>query len=339
MSVQYIANRHAQPGYALPKRCKDVSNLQTANISNLLAQAMRHETNRDFEAACKVMLTANIHRPQNAFILGKLIRYQSTIKKMIHLQKLVKTGELAIVPIGFRCFTKATLEAALSFRQPSLPFDVGFFPPQSLVSILKSGDMRFPASSSGQLLHEVCRKFDNHTCPANGVGIHFETSTYQEVNSQVAKAPPNPDIGQWLDDTRAYYTLNTKHGYILAHYNWHESAPAFANSDMPDHLTQMQLINDIFTRRMERFLQACHNAKLIIFVYGETQGHNYMSIDDTAFDLTDISDLSSVTQERFQTPSTTVKLLDVANWGKVLDIAERVCPDILVDAGQENRVA
>lgn len=313
--------------------------MQTLNAIKILAQAMRYETNGDFEAAYQAMKAANILRPNNAFIQGKVATYQNTIQKIANLKQQLNTGELAIVPIGFRCFTKATLEAALSFNQPSLPFDFGFFPPQSLISILKCGDMNFSTTPSGQLRHEICRKLDNYLCAVKGAGIHFETSTYQEVNRQVAEDQPTNKVNQWLDNTMAYYTLNLDHGYVLAHYNWHASAPALTNDDISDHSTRMQGINDMLARRMRRFIKICQNAKFVIFAYGETQGHNYMSIDDTTFDLADISGLHAATQEHFQTPSATVRLSDIPNWGKVFNIVERNCPDLLADTRRTSTAA
>jgi hypothetical protein len=46
------------------------------------------------------------------------------------LQQLVRDGDVAIIPAGFRCFTKMRLAKTLGIRQPSLPFDNGFFPPR-----------------------------------------------------------------------------------------------------------------------------------------------------------------------------------------------------------------
>ena len=50
-----------------------------------------------------------------------------------------KLDNCCFIPVGYRCFTGK--RKAFNLKVRSLPFDNGFFPPQSIASILKSGNM------------------------------------------------------------------------------------------------------------------------------------------------------------------------------------------------------
>lgn len=81
----------------------------------------------DLETAQELMLIAYLSRPNGPLIKSKLDRYSEALSAKAELKRMLDSGELAIVPVGFRCHTKNKLFEALDFSQKSLPFDNGFF--------------------------------------------------------------------------------------------------------------------------------------------------------------------------------------------------------------------
>ena len=88
---------------------------------------------KDILAAFKLMELAQESNQNGTFVEKKIKQY----KNIIEINKIHKTGELAIIPVGFRCHTKMLLKRDIKYRN-LLPFDNGFFPPESVVSILRN---------------------------------------------------------------------------------------------------------------------------------------------------------------------------------------------------------
>jgi tetratricopeptide (TPR) repeat protein len=97
-------------------------------------------------------------------VLDKAVKYKreaqllapekySFIYEDIVARCMLYSGEVVVIPVGFRCYTKGKLYKSLSFKQSSLPFDSVFFPSSSISSFLKSSRIKLDMNS-----HTVCIK-------------------------------------------------------------------------------------------------------------------------------------------------------------------------------------
>jgi hypothetical protein len=237
---------------------------------------------------------------------------------VIKLQEMVRDGEVVIVPAGFRCFTKMELFKTLRIGQPSLPFDNGFFPPETVGALLEKGtvDLAWPSFNEG---HAVCKKYENYSDKVLGKGIKFVRSSYAEIDA-LANDRSLPNINQYLDATFGYYTLDANYRFVLAHYNWHKFASIEQSGGMYDPQLAVRALSDLLTKRMERLYYQCTKAQSVIFVVGETQGYDFMMIDEEHFDLRNSEIISYVANKKFDKKCHVVSLADVASPGSVFDI-------------------
>ncbi|EAI5093144.1 hypothetical protein FZ734_04940 [Campylobacter jejuni] len=131
---------------------------------------------------------------------------------------LYENNKIAILPLGFRCFTKQMIFNNINIKQLSLPFDSGFFSPFfSVASVFENPVIKLDGG------HSVCLKYEYYKDENIGLGIKFQISSYEEIN-ELALSRKDPTINILLDSTFGYYTLSLKHKFILAHYNWHRFA-------------------------------------------------------------------------------------------------------------------
>jgi len=246
-------------------------------------------------------------------IIQKVIKNPDlqSLKQLCNLYKLSKlmiSGQVAIIPVGFRCHTKGRLYSKLGIVQASLPFDNGFFTPHAVGNILRKQhiDLKF----NDKLSQTICIKNENFTDNKFGLGIKFETSTYDEINN-LAKSKQQNDINKYLDSTFGYYTLDKKNDYVLAHYNWHEFADINHSNGHTEPEYNLIKINELLNRRIQRLINICEKAKIIFFIYDENQGYNYMAINDTYFRLKDLSPIESAANDKFKAKSIIIKLKDI----------------------------
>jgi hypothetical protein len=240
----------------------------------------------DLELAQRLMQLAHSRRPSGIFIKNKLSRYNKKISEQSKqaIQKLVLKGELAIIPIGFRCYTKDWIKKNLNITQESLPFDVGFFSPFSVASILESQDF----FKNGYTSHNVCIKNENHIDNDRGKGIKFETTTYTEINKLV-ESRKGQDIHNYLDSTYGYYTLDNYHKFVLAHYNWHQFADISKSKGIFNPRENLPKIKTLLTRRFSRMKEKIEQAKLVVFIYLNKKDNQYMKIDKEFYALDELS--------------------------------------------------
>ena len=104
--------------------------LKPKTVDALRDLALKIEST-DLETAKELMLMAHLARPNGPFIKQKLDEYNKkpTIPETpnkIKLDEMLDSGELVIIPAGFRCYTKETLKDVIGLDQESFPFDVGF---------------------------------------------------------------------------------------------------------------------------------------------------------------------------------------------------------------------
>jgi len=228
------------------------------------------------------------------------------------LRDMVASGELAIVSAGFRCFTKTELIRQLGIQQESLAFDSGFFPPQAVARMLESDTIDLTPG------HTACIKTENYQDAQLGKGIRFERSTYAKVD-QLATDPAMRGLNHYLDTTFGYYTVDEANGYILAHYNWHRFGAGKGGRvhDVPGNIVK---IGAMLTKRLDRIKQKCRDARAVLMVVGETQGYDYMMIDDAVFPLGETGPVDDACKKLFGAKCQMVTLADVATPQAALDL-------------------
>lgn len=233
------------------------------------------------------------------------------------LRKLIESGEVAIIPVGFRCFTKEHLYPKLGISQPSLPFDSGFFSPYSVGEILRKQriNLKFNDPSS----QTVCIKTEHYTDNKLGLGVKFETSTYDEIN-RLAMDKDQKDINKYLDSTFGYYTLDIDNHYVLAHYNWHMFADKSYSKGCVEPEHNLVKINELMNRRVQRLVRMCNNAKIVFFVYDETQGYNFIAIDGSYFDLRDLEPIETVVRDKFKAKSVIIRSKEIKSPSHILKL-------------------
>ncbi len=226
------------------------------------------------------------------------------------LRRLMLVGKVAIIPVGFRCFTKEYLYPKLRISQASLPFDSGFFSPYSVGKIIKNQqiDLKFNDPSS----QTVCIKHENYTDSKLGLGIKFETSTYEEVG-HLAISKDQEDINKYLDSTFGYYTLDVKNSYVLAHYNWYRFADVEYSNGHTEPEYNLIKMSELLNRRIQRFINMCEKAEIIFFVYSETQGYHYMAIDDVYYNLNDMEPIILASKSMFKAKPVVVREEDITS--------------------------
>ena len=238
----------------------------------------------------------------------------------VKLKKMIDTGEIAIIPIGFRCFTKIKTIKALNFSQKSLVFDSGFFPPSSVASVINNPiiNLKYPDNNT---THSVCIKYENYVDYTLGYGIKFKKSTYEEINSFTSSRDIK-DINKYLDSTYGYYTLDLKHNFVLAHYNWHEFAHVNNSKGITNPEINIKEINNILNKRIQRMFSMCNHAKYIFFIFDEDQQYKYMMIDDYHFNLDDLTDIELAVKDTFTAKSFVTTFSEINTANKILKMLE-----------------
>jgi len=286
----------------------DIQKLNPKTIDILRDMAVKLET-EDLRTAYELMSLAYIARPNGGFIMKKVEEYHHKLFALtpeeLILKEKIKSGEVAIIPIGFRCFTRMKFIEKVHIQQESLIFDSGFFPPVSVVSVLKNPKINLDYKSSET--QTVCIKHENHIDSIYGKGIKFQKSNYEEINS-IASNKEVKNLKIYLDSHFGYYTLDLKHKFVLSHFNWHKLADEANSKGITDPLINLRNINIILNRRVKRMFEKCNNAKYIFFIHLENQGYNYMMIDDEKFKLNDFQEIIDVANDIFDAK---VHLLDV----------------------------
>lgn len=290
---------------------------------NLIRDAAIKIESLDLQTAFELMKLASKYRPEGKFIKNKVAEYADLLDPalgpdLIELRRLIATEELAIIPCGLRCFTAGQIGKHLGIKQPSLPFNSGFFSPSSVANVIKNREIRLSYPDKDIKTHNVCIKEENSLDEVHGLGIKFTSSTYNEIND-LASSKEAMGINKLLDSTFAYYTLDMKNGYVLAHYNWHVFASKEKSNGIYDVAENIQLINETMNRRIERMFKLCDSAKNVLFVFYNGQNYNYMKVDDTFYFLNDFTYLNKVLKERFGNKSRAILFSDIDTPKKLLN--------------------
>lgn len=284
---------------------------------NLIRDAAVLLETKSLEMAHDLMAIAHENRPQGQFIKKKLGEYKEQLKPLKKVKELFESGELAMIPAGFRCFTKMEIFKKLGLKQASLPFDNGFFSPYSIASILRNKNIQINFPEENNNTHAVCIKTENHTYENLGQGIKFEKSTYDEINL-LAVDKKQKDINRYLDSTFGFYTLDIKNKFVLAHYNWHRFHDEEKSKGVYNVGVNISNINEMLNARIERMFEMCRKAKYVVFVFCNLQNYKYMAIDDDLYNLDDLEFLSETAKDVFGGKCLTTKLSEISTADKLL---------------------
>ena len=297
-------------------KINELSQLSPRTFNTLRNMAIELELN-DITTARQLIRLAYSVRPDDPSIKQLCDRIFNPSKSDLKLKKMLASGELAIIPIGFRCHTKMVLRDHFSWVQATLPFDNGFFPPISVANVIKEKKVNLNFDDVN-LNHTVCVKDENHHDLVHGKGIKFKKSTYEEIDTYVINRDMD-GINQYLDGAYGYYTLDLKNNFILAHYNWHIYSPYQSPQGIYDRSSNLDKINNMLNRRIKRMFHICNAAKFILFVF--IKGHyNYMMIDDIYFNLNDLELVKNAVEEAFTTKSFVVNFSEVNSSEKILEL-------------------
>ena len=308
---------------------KDINNideliLNEQDIDYIRNQAIINEK-IDLKFSYDLMLIAHKSRPNGPFIKAKLNEYNSLLNfpnislSGIKLREIVKEGKVAIIPIGFRSFTKQEIHKLLAISQPSLPFDSGYFPPISVASVIN--DPFINMDNLDKSSQAVCIKYENHYDPALGLGIKFQKSSYEEIDF-LAASKDSKCINKYLDSSLGYYTLDLKHNFILSQYNWHKYYDPKKSKGCADPLVNLKNINQTLNRRIERMFDMCESSEYILFIYQRPENYNYMSIGDRCFDLHDLTPINMAVKEKFNAQSFVITLDEFNNAENLLQLMQ-----------------
>lgn len=301
-----------------------MSKLKQKTVDVLRDLAIQYEST-DLEIACDLMRVAHEARPNGPFIREKLNEYSTRLNppnnsaSALKLQKLVREGKVAIIPIGFRCFTKVEISNLLEISQPSLPFDSGFFPPYSVANVINNPLIKMDFLNKES--QTVCIKYEAYKDPVLGDGIKFQKSSYDEIDSLVVSKDMK-DINMYVDSTFGYYTLDLKHNFVLAHYNWHKFSDPNKSRGCTDPLVNLQNINNILNNRIRRMFDLCEVAENIFFIYHMAGNYNHMSIDDKHFDLQDLTPIRVAVNEKFKAQSFVITTDEIINADNILKMMQ-----------------
>lgn len=240
------------------------------------------------DKAMALMEIAKEYRPDGPFICNKLDEYRSKYRSFETLWSMHSSGDLVIIPAGFRYYIKQLLSKKLGIEQPSLPFDSGFFSPLSISRVLENREIDLRFSSLGHPSHDVCYKQENASFNGGAKGISFKRMGYASINAAVSDRNQN-DINKYLDNTMGYYTVDNNNKFVLAHYNWHSFADENQTSGITEPSINIPKINELINRRISRMFDLCQQAKIIVFCYAPYRNYTLMKIDDEEYSLTDLS--------------------------------------------------
>jgi hypothetical protein len=266
--------------------------LSRSAIELLQVQAEALETT-DILTALQLIRIAHTSDPSQAAIAEQARAYAARERALRDaLLQAVADQQIAIIPAGFRCYTKQRIRSLLGLSQASFPFDSGFFPPNAIASMIREPEIALNAEIPGS--YALCIKDDPVRAENGAKGIHFTRTTQHELDQQVqACSHQKTALNRYLDSTMGYYTLDERHQHILAHYNWH------ALSGRPSDLNEnLQAINQILNRRLNRLFRTLEQCQSALFVVDHS-GYQVLTVDQTHYSITDTADLTCALSQRF----------------------------------------
>lgn len=179
--------------------------------------------------------------------------------------------KIAHIPCGIRCTTKNKI-SALGVKQATLPFDWGFFSPQSILFFLEKEKIDINIHNTSP-----CLKFEDSIVNSQK-GVLFKQSSYNAINNFIlkngferdCKTPFGKLCNRYLDTTRGYYTWVKDYNFVLAHYN----------SQLGDPIKNLQKIQETFSKRKQRLIELIHGSDKIHLYFHNPRNYDFIQIDD-----------------------------------------------------------
>lgn len=173
---------------------------------------------------------------------------------------------------GLRCRTRTEMTTRYNIKQPSLPFDSGFFPCDSIINFLKAPELNISVNNTSP-----CIKYEQtRDQKTNLMGTRFVKTSYDAIDEYITN---NGYSNKYLDYTKGYYTSLDDYGIVLAHYNWHPSSE--------EHITNpeenVDIMNKLLNRRRDRLFELIDQADIMSIYYFRNAA--FMEIDDNRFEL------------------------------------------------------
>ena len=198
-------------------------------------------------------------------------------------------GTCCFIPVGFRCSTKVTL-AKNNLVTKSLPFDSGFFPPCSITSVLREGELKL---SLNEKLEP--NNFSLATLNYSG-GINFTARVEEEIEKMSNESDTFYKLGheQLMDSpTHGYFATHLEHKFTLAHYLWTKHSKNYKT-----HYTNLITdINKMFQRRLDYMYEIC-NRNFPIFIFSRESRQDYF-VNNEKFKLDSFVELKEELNKQF----------------------------------------
>jgi hypothetical protein len=282
----------------IPKNvAQDTAALDISSLSNIAIDRLRDKAieieKTDVSTALELMSLARISRPHGPTIAKRCKIYSEKQERLREaILSSVKNEQVAIVPVGFRCHTKASIKRMLGLAQAGLPFDTGFFSPHSIISMIMNPVIALDAQDVKT--YSLCIKDDPYKDESDVKAIRFTRECKQNIDLNVEHClKTNQSLHRYIDSTMAYYTIDETHYHVLAHYNWHSLS--VRPSNMKDNLYS---INQTLNRRLARLFHLIQSANTILLVWAQ-HGYSYMQLDGSRYDLSDTTKLVDCFMSQF----------------------------------------
>mmetsp|Transcript_32485 Transcript_32485/g.90962 ORF Transcript_32485/g.90962 Transcript_32485/m.90962 type:complete len:339 (-) Transcript_32485:253-1269(-) len=187
-------------------------------------------------------------------------------------QVLSRGARVTHLPTGVRCYTAFTLRLwgihghSSDPAGPTMPFDVGFFPPALLARALR--DQSAGSFRVGEAEYTIRENRD-------GVRrINFRGAVLGEIREGAVETPPGGGEAvlrpwekgqptQWVDSTGGLFVRRRGLG-LLAHYT------DILRDDLPAQLTEQR---EVFQRRLARLHDCLRNSDAVVLWIQDDHGH------------------------------------------------------------------
>ena len=166
-----------------------------------------------------------------------------------------------------------------------MPFDNGFFPPSAVESVLRNPSIFMDYADTNS--YSICMKDEVCFSRRLGIGVAFSSSSFDCIDELVNSASMD-GLNAYLDSTFGYYTLDTYHKFIIAHYNWHPFAKKLAPARSVSRRTNLENIRHTLNRRIDSLFRQCEASKHILFIFDNHDQYSFMSINNDIFSLTNL---------------------------------------------------
>lgn len=176
------------------------------------------------------------------------------------------------IACGFRCFTKKEMAKKFDVRQPSLPFDSGFFTPEFVEKMIRAKKTKLNLENT-----YPCIKQEGFECKGER-GVYFQTCTYEEINEYITK---NGYDNHCLDKTSGYYPYLKDYDCVLVHYNWHP----LSKQEVTNPVENLKIIQKTFNRRLKRLLQMIRKGQHLHIFWHTNKREQFLRINNKSYDL------------------------------------------------------